>query len=143
LQALTALQELWLGRNRISVVAHLGCLGRLRRLSLQSNRLDSMAGLGGCTALEELYLSHNGIWALDPCLAQLTGLRVSGVLCDARVCVRVRLRVRAQVLVGRCVIGMRCMPCAHTDASTHMFRRCVCLPRCPATNPTHTHRCWT
>jgi protein phosphatase 1 regulatory subunit 7 len=32
---------------------------------LQSNRLESMAGLEGCTALEELYLSHNGILKIE------------------------------------------------------------------------------
>lgn len=38
---------------------------RLRQLSLQSNRLTSMLGLGACTALEELYLSHNGITCIE------------------------------------------------------------------------------
>ncbi len=40
-------------------------LVRLRQLSLQSNRLTSMLGLGACTALEELYLSHNGITCIE------------------------------------------------------------------------------
>ena len=40
-------------------------LTELRRLSLQSNRLESTRGLGACTALEELYLSHNGIATLQ------------------------------------------------------------------------------
>jgi Leucine Rich repeats (2 copies) len=40
-------------------------LKALRKLSLQSNRLASMAGLQGCEALEELYLSHNGIERLE------------------------------------------------------------------------------
>jgi ABC-type transport system involved in cytochrome c biogenesis ATPase subunit len=35
-----------------------------------------MAGLAQCTALVELYLSHNGIWALDSGLTQLTQLKV-------------------------------------------------------------------
>jgi hypothetical protein len=35
-----------------------------------------MAGLSMCTALVELYLSHNGIWALDSGLTKLTGLKV-------------------------------------------------------------------
>jgi hypothetical protein len=39
-------------------------------------RLESMAGLSMCTALVELYLSHNGIWALDSGLTRLTGLKV-------------------------------------------------------------------
>ena len=37
----------------------------LLKLALQSNRLTSMAGLQGCTALQELYLSHNGIEAIQ------------------------------------------------------------------------------
>ena len=40
-------------------------LASLQKLSLQSNRLTSMAGLAGCTALQELYLSHNGIEAIE------------------------------------------------------------------------------
>ena len=39
----------------------------LQKLSLQSNRLTSMEGLGGCQHLEELYLSHNGIACLQVC----------------------------------------------------------------------------
>lgn len=35
-----------------------------------------MAGLSMCTALVELYLSHNGIWALGSGLTNLTGLKV-------------------------------------------------------------------
>lgn len=34
-------------------------------MSLQSNRLTSMEGMGACTALQELYLSHNGISSLQ------------------------------------------------------------------------------
>lgn len=56
---LALLQELWLGRNRIAEVGDgLAALRSLKRLSLQSNRLTSMAGLQHCTALEELYLRH-------------------------------------------------------------------------------------
>lgn len=44
LQTLTNLQELWLGRNRIKAVNLCG-LTCIRKLSLQSNRLTSMAGL--------------------------------------------------------------------------------------------------
>ena len=40
-------------------------LTSLRKLSLQSNRLTSMAGFGHCIHLEELYLSHNGISILE------------------------------------------------------------------------------
>ena len=60
---LSLLQELWLGRNRIAEIgAGLATLHNLRRLSLQSNRLTSMAGLQHCTALEELYLRCGGRW---------------------------------------------------------------------------------
>ncbi|PNG99663.1 Protein phosphatase 1 regulatory subunit pprA, partial [Tetrabaena socialis] len=71
--------ELWLGRNRISKVEGLATLTALRRISLQSNRLTSMAGLEACTALEELYLSHNGIQRLEGLgpLARLKMLDVS------------------------------------------------------------------
>lgn len=58
---LALLQELWLGRNRIvEIGSGLEALHSLRRLSLQSNRLTSMAGLQHCTALEELYLRWVG-----------------------------------------------------------------------------------
>jgi len=75
-----ALLELWLGRNRIgpAVGPGLAPLSRLRRLSLQSNRLESMAGLGACPSLEELYLSHNGIRVLEG-LDALPKLRVLDV----------------------------------------------------------------
>jgi len=42
-----------------------GRLGSLAKLSVQSNRLTSMRGLEACTALQELYLSHNGIETLE------------------------------------------------------------------------------
>ncbi|PNH06744.1 Protein phosphatase 1 regulatory subunit pprA [Tetrabaena socialis] len=79
LELLTALRELWLGRNRISKVEGLATLTALRRISLQSNRLTSMTGLEACTALEELYLSHNGIQRLEGLgpLARLKMLDIS------------------------------------------------------------------
>jgi hypothetical protein len=48
-----------------SQIEGLESLTSLRKISVQSNRLESMAGLEGCTALEELYLSHNGINRLE------------------------------------------------------------------------------
>ena len=48
------------------------CHNRLQslvKLSVQSNRLTSMRGLEACTALQELYLSHNGIEILEVSLA--------------------------------------------------------------------------
>ena len=89
----SSLRELWLGRNRIEDSAPppqplergssspassssppasssllyrgLAPLTRLERLSLQSNRLASMAQLPPLPSLKELYLSHNGIRRLE------------------------------------------------------------------------------
>ncbi|RZC13854.1 Protein phosphatase 1 regulatory inhibitor subunit PPP1R7-like isoform C [Glycine soja] len=77
LQSLENLQELWLGRNRIKVVNLCG-LKCIKKISLQSNRLTSMMGFDGCVALEELYLSHNGIAKMEG-LSSLVNLRVLDV----------------------------------------------------------------
>ncbi|XP_077228552.1 protein phosphatase 1 regulatory inhibitor subunit PPP1R7 homolog [Tasmannia lanceolata] len=74
LQNLTNLLELWLGRNRIRTVNLCG-LKCIKKLSLQSNRLISMMGFEDCVALEELYLSHNGILKMEG-LSTLVNLRV-------------------------------------------------------------------
>eukprot|EP00879_Flechtneria_rotunda_P007063 GHRR01007413.1.p1 GENE.GHRR01007413.1~~GHRR01007413.1.p1 ORF type:complete len:170 (+),score=37.36 GHRR01007413.1:699-1208(+) len=79
LESQAQLVELWLGRNRISSIVNLGHMTTLRRLSLQSNRLEHMSGLSLCTSLVELYLSHNGIWSLDSEMTQLKALRVLDV----------------------------------------------------------------
>ncbi|PHT54104.1 hypothetical protein CQW23_08566 [Capsicum baccatum] len=71
------LQELWLGRNRIRTV-NLSGLKCIKKISLQSNRLTSMNGFQGCVALEELYLSHNGIAKMEG-LSTLVNLRVLDV----------------------------------------------------------------
>ena len=47
LETLIDLQELWLGRNRIKFINLCG-LKRIKKLSLQSNRLTSMKGLEVC-----------------------------------------------------------------------------------------------
>ena len=56
-----------------------GCLPcrltNLRRLSLQSNRLSSMRGVGQCLQLRELYLSHNGIQKLEASCGASCGLK--------------------------------------------------------------------
>jgi protein phosphatase 1 regulatory subunit 7 len=75
LDSLTQLQQLWLGRNRISEIANLRSLTNVRQLSLQANRLESMAGVGVMLGLEELYLSQNGIKRMED-LAPLTKLTV-------------------------------------------------------------------
>ena len=77
-----ALTALWLGRNRIPAIppASLAGLASLRVLALPSNRLTSMDALGAghTPALEELYLSHNGICALAG-LGALPNLKVLDV----------------------------------------------------------------
>ena len=101
LETLTNLQELWLGRNRIRTVNLCG-LKLIKKISLQSNRLTSMDGfqvqyyntpclpvliascnnicfaIQECIALEELYLSHNGIQKMEG-LSTLQNLRVLDV----------------------------------------------------------------
>ena len=83
LDALTNLEELWLGKNKITKLQvrtlgfpvsqffvipcpqNLGALKSLRILALQSNRLTKIEGLDELTNLEELYFSHNGIERLE------------------------------------------------------------------------------
>lgn len=77
IQNMTNLQELWLGRNRIRSINLCG-LKCIKKISLQSNRLTSMAGLGECITLEEVYLSHNGIVEMEG-LSTLINLRVLDV----------------------------------------------------------------
>ncbi|KAK9130999.1 hypothetical protein Sjap_011486 [Stephania japonica] len=77
LHNLTNLQELWLGRNRIRAV-NLCELKCIKKISLQSNRLTSMIGFQDCIALEEIYLSHNGISKMEG-LSTLLNLRVLDV----------------------------------------------------------------
>ncbi|KAL0308579.1 UNVERIFIED_CONTAM: protein phosphatase 1 regulatory inhibitor subunit PPP1R7 [Sesamum radiatum] len=77
LENLSTLQELWLGRNRIRAINLCG-LKCIKKLSLQSNRLTSISGLEECVALEELYLSHNGIEKMEG-LCTLINLRVLDV----------------------------------------------------------------
>ena len=67
LDTLTSLEQLWLGKNKITSLDGLSSLTNLTILSIQSNHLTSLEGLCTLTALEELYISHNNI-------AQLSGL---------------------------------------------------------------------
>lgn len=81
----STLCELWLGKNKLTSIgkafgsAHFTAL---KKLSLQSNRLTDIDGLQNCTALEELYVSHNGLHSTDDAsdpfaaVATLTSLRV-------------------------------------------------------------------
>jgi protein phosphatase 1 regulatory subunit 7 len=84
LDSLVNLEELWLGKNKItkleviipsssvflllthtSMLQNLSQLKRLKILSLQSNRITVIEGLEELTNLEELYLSHNGVKRLE------------------------------------------------------------------------------
>lgn len=84
LDALTSLEELWLGKNKITELKVCTCplstihlwlvakrlqnldhLSNLRILSIQSNRLTSLAGLSSLKNLEEVYVSHNAITSLE------------------------------------------------------------------------------
>ena len=85
LGVLTSLEELWLGKNRITQLDHaeLTPLIRLRILDVQSNRLTSIEGLPpSMPSLEEFYIAHNGIGdipiaALQGC-PRLTTIDVTG-----------------------------------------------------------------
>jgi protein phosphatase 1 regulatory subunit 7 len=101
LDNLAALEELWLGKNKIrtlevrrttaSLVSlpslnfstccrsqNLSSLKKLKILSIQSNRITVLAGLEELESLEELYISHNGIAKIEG-LAQNKRLRVLDV----------------------------------------------------------------
>ncbi|KAG8888913.1 hypothetical protein FRB98_006455 [Tulasnella sp. 332] len=65
LDALMNLEELWLGKNKISKLENLAMLQKLQILSVQSNRLVKIEGLDSLVNLRELYISHNGIERLE------------------------------------------------------------------------------
>jgi len=83
LDSLVNLEELWLGKNKITKLEvvfllvtpapslmnwysqNFSRLKRLKILSLQSNRITVIEGLEELTNLEELYLSHNGVKRLE------------------------------------------------------------------------------
>ncbi len=62
---LPALEELWLGKNKLTSLTALSTISlpRLRILSLQSNRITKIEGIP--PSVEELYLSHNGVQKLE------------------------------------------------------------------------------
>jgi protein phosphatase 1 regulatory subunit 7 len=103
LEGLVNLEELWLGKNKLREISGLGALRKLRVLDVQSNRLTRVSGLGGRAggggggdgeaagaggaagadgvcfpALEELFLGHQGITAMEG-LEGLPNLRVLDV----------------------------------------------------------------
>lgn len=75
IQCLPALEQLWLGKNKITEMKNLDGLSNLKIISIQSNRLTNITGLSALPNLEELYLSHNAVTDLTG-LESNTGLRV-------------------------------------------------------------------
>jgi protein phosphatase 1 regulatory subunit 7 len=97
LETLTALTQLWVGKNKIvemkvrhlsppfntptshghilTTPKNLDALSNLKIISIQSNRLTQISGLSSLKNLEELYLSHNAITDLSG-LEQNENLRV-------------------------------------------------------------------
>ncbi|EIW83980.1 L domain-like protein [Coniophora puteana RWD-64-598 SS2] len=65
LDSLVNLEELWLGKNKITKLQNLSSLKSLKILSIQSNRIKKIEGLDGLSNLQELYLSHNGVERLE------------------------------------------------------------------------------
>lgn len=85
MEKLSALEELWLGKNKIvemkvrtltsswalksgkeaDISQNLDSLANLRIISIQSNRLTKISGVSKLPNLEELYLSHNAITDLS------------------------------------------------------------------------------
>ncbi|WFC98944.1 protein phosphatase regulatory subunit Sds22 [Malassezia yamatoensis] len=65
LDKLLNLEELWVGKNKITSLDGIQHLKNLKILSIQSNRLTKLDNLDELTKLEELYVSHNGITSLS------------------------------------------------------------------------------
>ncbi|KAH0542633.1 hypothetical protein FGG08_002956 [Glutinoglossum americanum] len=61
LDTLTSLEELWLGKNKITELKNISHLQNLKILSIQSNRLTRLEGLDSLSNLQEVYVSHNAI----------------------------------------------------------------------------------
>jgi protein phosphatase 1 regulatory subunit 7 len=98
LRALAALEELWLGKNRLAALdaAELAPLRRLRILDVQSNRLARAPALPPLPALEELYLAHNGIAVLDAdALRACPALKTLDVTANPLRCLRAAGAARA------------------------------------------------
>ena len=90
---MTGLEELWLGKNKItelkvtlrlsnhhcspltSSFQNLSSLTSLKILSLQSNRLPAITALDSLATLEELYISHNALTSISGLSSNLS-LRV-------------------------------------------------------------------
>jgi protein phosphatase 1 regulatory subunit 7 len=66
LETLVGLEQLWLGKNKITSLAGLPLLPNLTILSIQSNRITKLESLTtNLPALEELYISHNLLTSLS------------------------------------------------------------------------------
>jgi protein phosphatase 1 regulatory subunit 7 len=59
------LEELWLGKNKITEIKNLDSLTNIRLLDIKSNRLTVISGLRSLANLEELYVSHNAITSIS------------------------------------------------------------------------------
>lgn len=69
LDGLTNLEELYLGKNKISRIDNLASLTKLNILSLQCNRLRTIENLEALTNLTQLYLSENGLTMIENLLS--------------------------------------------------------------------------
>lgn len=65
LEASSKLEELYLGKNKVSKLANIDTLTNLKILAVQSNRITVIGGLVTLVNLEQLYVSHNGIEKLE------------------------------------------------------------------------------
>ncbi|TVY33429.1 Protein phosphatase 1 regulatory subunit SDS22 [Lachnellula cervina] len=75
LEGLVGLEELWLGKNKITEIRGLEGLQKLKILSIQSNRIRDITGLSSLPHLQELYISHNALTSLRG-LEECKGLKV-------------------------------------------------------------------
>lgn len=65
LEGLTALQSLWLGKNKITAITSVSHMKVLKQLDVQNNRLEHLGDeLPQLVALQELYLASNGLTSL-------------------------------------------------------------------------------
>ena len=74
-----ALEKLRLDANKLETL-RLGCAATLRELSLAENRIQSLAGLEACTALQELDMGFNLVSDFRE-VERLAGLSLLGTLC--------------------------------------------------------------
>eukprot|EP00983_Pelagomonas_calceolata_P089935 1157361-Pelagomonas_calceolata.AAC.3 len=85
--------------------------------ALQSNRLESMLGFEACTGLEELYLSHNGIWRIEVGRAVLGSNAMLPVLAEATSSALARACLVA--VCSRAVVALQARTCFPRFAAGH------------------------